>query len=181
MATPLRLMTLASGISARDHILGPASAPVTLVEYGDYECPDCGRAHLVIRELRRLAGDVFRFVFRHFPLMHKHQHAERAAEAAEAAGVQGQFWEMHDTLFENQEALGDAHLVVYAAALRLDIPRYRDELAAHAYAGRVGQDIGSGAGSGVVGTPTFFIDDIRYTGRPDLESMLAAIREGAAA
>jgi protein-disulfide isomerase len=156
MATSFRLTTLTVPVSERDHIRGPETAPVTLLEYGDYECPDCGQAFRVVGKLRQVAGDIFRFAFRNFPLMQKHRHAERAAEAAEAAGVQGGFWEMHDSLFEHQQALGDANLILYATALRLDTKRFLRELSTHAYAGRVGEDIASGIRAGVHGTPTFY-------------------------
>jgi protein-disulfide isomerase len=170
---------LAVPVSQRDHIRGPAAAPVTLLEYGDYECPHCGQASIVLEELRRLAGNLFRFAFRNFPLMQIHPHAEHAAEAAEAAGAQGKFWEMHDTLFEHQDALDDPHLLLYAAAIGLDAERFARELAGHAYADRVREDMVSGIWSGVQGTPTFFINDVRYEGPRDVQSMLVAI-EGAA-
>ena len=180
MATSTPTTTLAMPVSERDHIRGPETAPVTLLEYGDYECPYCGRAYLVISELRQVAGDLFRFAFRNFPLLQIHPHAERAAEAAEAAGAQGRFWEMHDTLFEHQQALSDANLFLYATALGLDTKRFISELAAHIYAPRVAEDIASGIASGLQGTPTFFINEIRYDGSHDLASLLAAIQEAAA-
>src|SRR5919199_5615233 len=108
-------------VAERDHIQGPSTAPVTLVEYGDYECPYCGAAHPIVKEVQRRLGDRLRFVFRHFPLTNVHPHAQHAAEAAEAAGAQGKFWAMHDTLFEHQRALDDAHLEEHAAALGLDV------------------------------------------------------------
>lgn len=181
MATSFRLTALAAPVSDRDHITGPETAPVTLLEYGDFECPDCGRAYGIVKQLEELNGLVFRFAFRNFPLMQKHRHAERAAEAAEAAGTQGGFWAMHDTLFEHQDALGDAHLIQYAASLKLDTERFRRELAAHAYAARVGEDITTAVHSGVHGTPTFFINDIRYDGPNHVEALHAAIRQSAEA
>lgn len=162
-------------VSKRDHRRGPDTAPVTLVEYGDYECPFCGMAHLVVKEIERRLGDQLRFVFRHFPLLQIHPHAEHAAEAAEAAGAQGKFWEMHDTLFEHQDALDDPHLVLYAVALDLDKDRFVREMAEHVHMERVLEDLMSGAHSGVSGTPTFFINDIRYEGSYDLETLLATI------
>ena len=108
---------LAVPVGARDHIRGRTDAPITLVEYGDYECPDCGSAGPVVRGLRRQLGDRLRFVFRNFPRVEIHPHAQRAAEAAEAAAAQGKFWEMHDLLFEHQQALDDEHLVLGAAAI----------------------------------------------------------------
>src|SRR6476646_7201477 len=110
-------------VSERDHIQGPADAPVTLVEYGDYECPHCGRAYPVVKAIQRHFGRRLRFVFRNFPLAEAHPHAAHAAEAAEAAAAQGRFWEMHDSLFEHQQALDDRHLVEYAGALGLDTSR----------------------------------------------------------
>jgi protein-disulfide isomerase len=159
----------------RDHIRGPAAAAaVTLVEYGDFECPHCGAAHLVLDELlARFAADV-RLVFRHFPLTQVHPHAQRAAEAAEAAGAQGQFWEMHDVLFENQDALDDESLGGYAQDLGLDLVTFLRDLGAGVYAERVREDFMSGVRSGVNGTPTFFVNGRRHAGPWDLESLAAA-------
>src|SRR2546423_12240032 len=111
-------------VSQRDHQQGPETAPVTLVEYGDYECPYCGEAHPIVKELQRRLGDRLRFVFRNFPLTNAHPHAEHAAETAEAAGAQGKFWEMHDYLYEHQRALDDEHLETYAGTLGLDVERF---------------------------------------------------------
>jgi protein-disulfide isomerase len=161
----------------RDHIQGPATAPATLVEYGDFECPYCGMAHPIVKALQERLGPNLRFVFRHFPLLTVHPHAEHAAEAAEAAVTQGKFWEMHDMLFENQQALEDEDLALYAAALNLDVPRFLAELAAHAHAERVREDLVSGIQSGVKGTPTFFINGVRHDGSFDFESLLEAIED----
>jgi protein-disulfide isomerase len=166
-------------VGERDHIRGPESAPVTLVEYGDYECPYCGQAYWVIRELERLEGDVMRFVFRNFPLATIHPHAERAAEAAEAAGAQGKFWEMHDTLYEHQQALEDEDLLQYAAAIGLDLPRFARELREGVHQARVREDFLSGVRSGVNGTPTFFINDVRHDGPWDLDTLFAAVENAA--
>jgi protein-disulfide isomerase len=162
-------------VSTRDHILGPTTAPVTLVEYGDYECPYCGQAHHVIKQLQRLLGRQLRFVFRHFPLTMAHPHAQHAAEAAEAAGGQGKFWEMHYVLFEHQHALDDGALVQYAAGLGLDLHRFTGELASHIHAARVREDFMSGVRSGVNGTPTFFINGMRHDGMFDFDTLLSAI------
>jgi protein-disulfide isomerase len=167
--------TLDPPMSARDHILGPASARVTLVEYGDYECPHCGAAHPIVKEVRRRLGDDLRFAYRHFPLAQTHPHAEPAAEAAEAAGAQGEFWAMHDTLFANQDALDGESLVAYASAIGLDLGRFARDLAARVHAARVRQDFLSGVRSGVNGTPTFFVNGRRHDGPYDLESLLTAI------
>jgi len=162
-------------VGPRDHKQGSEDAPVTLVEYGDYECPYCGAAHPVVKEIKRRLGDQLCFVFRHFPLTQIHPHAENATEAAEAAGAEGKFWQMHDTLFENQQALDDVHLVRYAAALKLDVDRFERELAEHLYAKRVREDFLSGVRSGVNGTPTFFINGVRHDDSYELETLLAAI------
>jgi protein-disulfide isomerase len=159
----------------RDHIQGPESAPVTLVEYGDFECPHCGRAHGILTELLPQLGESVRFVFRHFPLAQVHVHAEHAAESAEAAAAQGQFWEMHDALFENQEALEDDNLVSYAEQLGLDIPRFAADLEQQKYRTRVSEDFRAGIRSGVNGTPTFFINGHRHNGAWDLEALRQAI------
>jgi protein-disulfide isomerase len=170
---------LALPVSERDHILGPATALVTLVEYGDYECPYCGLVYPVVEALREQLGNRLQFVFRHFPLTQAHPHALPAAEAAEAAGAQGQFWEMHGTLFTHQHALDEPHLLQYAAALDLEPTRLRHALTTHAYVGRVREDFASGVRSGVNGTPSFFIEGVRYDGPRDFESFLAVL-EGVA-
>jgi protein-disulfide isomerase len=159
----------------RDHIRGPRTAPVTLVEYGDFECPHCGAAHVVLGELQGEMGDQFRLIFRNFPLTQVHPHAERAAEAAEAAGAQGRFWEMHDVLFENQEALDDESVLSYAQDLDLDMVLFERDLAGGVYTPRVREDFMSGVRSGVNGTPTFFINGRRHNGPWDVESLGAAI------
>ncbi len=164
-------------VGERDHVLGPATAPVTLVEYGDFECPYCRAAVPIVQELQRLLGDRLRLVFRHFPLTRLHPHAQQSAEAAEAAAAQESFFPMHAALFEHQDALEDEQLVQYAADLDLDAARIRDELAAHTYAGRVREDFESGVRSGVRGTPTFYLDGIRYDGLVGVRQFLTAIRE----
>jgi protein-disulfide isomerase len=176
---PIAVAKLTLPVSERDHITGPSTAPVTLVEYGDYECPYCGQAYYVVKEIEKRLGNQLRFVFRNFPLINVHPHAEHAAEAAEAAGGQGRFWEMHDCLFENQHALDDLHLVQYADRIGLDVPRFSRELAEHPYAAHIREDFMNGVRSGVNGTPTFFINDVRHDGSFDLESLLAAIEDAA--
>jgi protein-disulfide isomerase len=170
--------TLTPPVGADDHVQGPATAPVTLVEFGDYECPYCGMAHPIVKEVQRRLGDDLRFVFRHFPMSQIQPHAERAAEAAEAAGTQGSFWEMHDVLFEHQDALGDVHLFGYAAMLGLDADRFAADLTNRTFAGRVREHVRSGIWSGVNGTPTFFVNGRRHDGPWDLATLLAAV-EGA--
>ena len=164
-------------VGPHDHRQGPETAPVTLVEYGDYECPYCGEAYPIVKEIQRRLGDRLRFVFRNFPLPQSHPHAEHAAEAAEAAGAQGKFWQMHDTLFEHQQALDEAHLLQYAVALQLDTDRFGHEMTEHMYANRVREDFLSGVRSGVNGTPTFFINGVRHDASYDLETLLAAIED----
>jgi protein-disulfide isomerase len=159
----------------RDHIRGAADAPVTLVEYGDFECPYCGVAYPIVRAVEKAHGDGLRFAFRHFPLANIHPHAAQAAEAAEAAGAQGRFWEMHDRLFEHQSELDLPHLIVHARALRLDLDRFLRELEDGVHAPRVREDFLSGVRSGVRGTPTFFINGVRHEGAWDLEGLLAAV------
>jgi protein-disulfide isomerase len=172
-----RTARLALAVGERDHVQGPATAPVTLVEYGDYECPYCQAAVPIVGDLQQVLGDQLRFVFRHFPLTRLHPHAQHAAEAAEAAGAQGRFDEMHLSLFEHQDALEDDHLSAYAADLGLDTARFRRELDAHAHASRVREDIQGGLSSGVTGTPTFYLDSVRYDGLVSVHGLLAAIRQ----
>jgi protein-disulfide isomerase len=161
-------------VTDRDHIQGSPQAAVTLVEYGDYECPHCGRAYPIVEELRQNFGDRLRFVFRNFPLTQVHAHAEMAAEAAEAAGAQGRFWEMHQALFTHQNALDSAHLVQYAGRLRINAAQLGEALAAHTFRERVREDFMSGVRSGVNGTPTFFINGRRHDGPFDLEALTEA-------
>lgn len=169
--------TLKPPVGPRDHMQGPPDAPVTLVEYGDYECPFCGAAYPIVKAIQERLGDQLCFVFRNFPLSEAHPHAEDAAEAAEAAGGQGKFWPMHDMLYENQDALEPDDLDQYARALRLDLPRFVKELSEHVSAERVREDFRSGVRSGVNGTPTFFINGVRHDGGYDMASLLAAIEE----
>jgi protein-disulfide isomerase len=161
----------------RDHIQGPAGAPVTLVEYGDYQCPFCGAAYPILKDVQARMGDGLRFVFRNFPISTSHPNAELAAEAAEAAAVQGRFWDMHDLLYENQDRLGGEDLHAYAERLGLDLETFDRELAGHAYAARVREDFMSGVHSGVNGTPTFYLNGSRYDGSYETESLLAALRD----
>jgi protein-disulfide isomerase len=159
-----------------DHIQGPKDAPVTLIEYGDFQCPYCGMAYPVVKQVQGRMGESMCFVFRHFPLTEVHPFAEGAAEAAEAAEEQGKFWEMHDTLYENQNTLAPEDLVSYAQQLRLDVPRFITDLKTHAHAKRIREDFLSGVRSGVNGTPTFFINGVRHDGASDFETLLAAVR-----
>jgi Na+/H+ antiporter NhaA len=158
-----------------DHIRGPIDAPVTLVEYGDFECPYCGRAEPVVRELLGDFGDV-RYVWRHLPLNDVHANAQAAAEAAEAASDQGFFWEMHDLLFRHQDALRPIDLVNYAGELGLDVERFEEAMREHTGASRVAMDVDTADLSGVSGTPTFFINGRRHHGAYDIGTLSAAVR-----
>jgi Na+/H+ antiporter NhaA len=158
----------------RDHIRGPEDAPITVVEYGDFECPYCGQAEPVIRELLAGHGDV-RYVWRHLPLSDVHAQAQLAAQAAEAAAEQGAFWEMHDLLFQHQDALQPRDLVRYAGELGLDVDRFRDDLRRDTGAARVTEDVDSADLSGVSGTPTFFINGRRHYGAYDIATLSAAV------
>ena len=162
-------------IGKRDHIQGPTKAPVALVEYGDYECSHCGEAYRIVKQIQRKLGHKLCFVFRNFPLTRMHANAQHAAETAEAAAAQGKFWEMHDYLFEHQSSLDDEHLRKYVIALGLDVTRFDKEMKKHAYAARVREDFLSGVKGGVNGTPTFFINGVRYDGSWDLENLLKAL------
>jgi protein-disulfide isomerase len=160
----------------RDHIRGPVDAPVTLLEYGDYECPFCGAAYAVVEAVRTTMGQSLAFSYRHFPLTTVHPHAWSAAVAAEAAGVQGHFWGMHDLLFEDQRHLEIADLIARAKVLDLDVDEFAEALATNALADRVQADFMSGVRSGVPGTPTFFVNGIRYGGALDYEGLLDAVQ-----
>jgi Na+/H+ antiporter NhaA len=159
-----------------DHIRGRDDAPVTIVEYADFECPYCGQAEPALRDLLAEFGDDLRYVFRHLPLLDVHPRAQIAAEAAEGAGEQGKFWEMHDELFAHQNALRPPDLVAYANALGLDGPRIEREVRHHEYSARIARDVESADLSGVTGTPTFFINGHRHQGAYDLASLATAVR-----
>jgi len=165
----------------RDHIQGPADARVTLVEYGDYQCPFCGAAYPIVKELQARLRDSLRLVFRNFPITTSHPRAEQAAEAAEAAAAQGRFWEMHDLLYENRKRLRDEDLHAYAEQLGLDVDRFDQELADHVHAPRVREDFISGVRSGVNGTPTFYVNGARHDDSYELETLLAALERAARA
>ena len=162
-------------VSARDHHRGPIHAASQLLEYGDFECPFCGAMHPLVQAIQEAMGQKLCFAFRNFPLANMHPHAESAAEAAEAAAAQGNYWGMHDQLFENQEALEYENLAEYAETLGLDSSRLINEVLAHAHEKRVREDFASGVRSGVNGTPTYFINGVRYDGPRDLESIVSAL------
>lgn len=168
--------TLTPPVGERDHTSGATAAPVTLVEYGDFECPSCRKAYPMVKELQRRLGRNLRFVFRNFPLTKLHPHAQRAAEAAESAAAQGAFWQMHDRLFERQVALKDDNLIEYATDLGLDADRMRVALEGGTYRARVKEDVLSGLESGVNGTPTFFLNGERYDGAHGTEPLFDALQ-----
>jgi protein-disulfide isomerase len=176
---------LAPGVRDSDHAVGPASAPVTLVQYGDYECPHCGAAYPILKTLLQRFGDRLRFVFRNFPLSESHPHAEHAAEAAEAVadlGGNAAFWAMHDTLYEHQSALEDEDLAGYASDVGVDRKAVERALDNHTYRSRVREDFKSGVLSGVNGTPTFFVNGTRFDGNwSDIETFAAALQAQAVA
>ncbi|NBD14524.1 DsbA family protein [Corallococcus silvisoli] len=161
-----------------DHFQGPRAAPVILVEYGDYQCPYCGQAYWEVKKLQQGLGTRLGFVFRNFPLTQAHPLALQAAEAAEAAAVQDRFWEMHDLLYENQDALEMPVLVSHAEALSLDMDRFRADLASHRFEERVRRDFMDGARSGVNGTPTFFANGYRHDGPFSAAALLEALAGG---
>lgn len=166
-------------VSDDDHQQGPANAPVTLVEYGDYECPYCGEAHPIVQAIQREMGDRLRFVFRNFPLTQVHPHAAGAAEAAEAAGAQDAFWPYHDRLYEHQNDLSVRALIGHARHLRLSLDRFERALEQHTFEERVRSDFMSGVRSGVNGTPTFFINGIRHDDSYEYKVLLKAVERAA--
>jgi protein-disulfide isomerase len=164
----------------RDHIRGSEDAPVTLIEYGDYQCPYCGQAEVAIRELLDSFGDDLRYVWRHLPLNDVHEHAQMAAEGAEAAGEQGQFWPMHDLLLDHQGELDPDDLTRYAREIGLDLDRFWDDVRTRRHAARVAEDVASADASGVAGTPTFFINGKRHQGAYDVATLTDAVRRARA-
>lgn len=175
----LDLSKLLLPIQPDDHVHGSPDAPYTLVEYGDYECPDCGRLFVTLRQLYDQLSNDFRLIFRHYPRSGIHPHAQQAAEAAEAAGAQGKFWEMHDLLFEHQNALGKKDLYKYAEHLSLDETRFREALKHHTYEDRVREDFRRGVANGVFGTPGLFINGIRCNATLDPASVAAWLKGSA--
>ena len=167
---------LKKSVSPDDHVQGRIDAPVTLVEYGDYECSHCGRAYPIVKSLQQQFGDKLRFVFRNFPLRELHPHAQAAAETAEFAGVHGRFCEMHDAIFENQQRLSQRALIELAERLELDSGALEQSLRRGEFHGRVQRDFSDGVRSGVNGTPTFFINGERHDADFELQTLAAAIR-----
>jgi protein-disulfide isomerase len=166
---------LRTPVGPNDHTQGDPDAPITLVEYGDYECPHCGRAYPIVKRVQQHFGERLLFAFRNFPLNHTHPNAESAAEAAEYAATQGRFWEMHDLLYENQDRLGSDLYEKLATEIGLDPDAIISSLDAGEFTGRVRADFMSGVRSGVNGTPTFFINGERYDGPFDYPALVGAI------
>jgi protein-disulfide isomerase len=165
-------------VSARDHARGPEGAPVTLVEYGDFECPHCGAAYPVLSKVRQQYADRVRFVFRHFPLTNVHPHAQAAAEASEWAAAQGRFWELHDRIYQTQNRLSEPHLLRLAEELQLDADSLARTLKDHLFFSRVKEDFLGGIKSGVKGTPAYFLNEVRHEGdastlQGSIEALLA--------
>jgi protein-disulfide isomerase len=171
------MSTLIVPVNAGDHIQGSSDAPVTLVEYGDFQCPYCGEAFPIVKQLQKEMGRDLRFVFRNFPLTEIHRHALAAACAAEAAGLQDHFWEMHDMLYENQRKLRDPDLIVRAEKLQLDMERFKKDSTSDQVLSRIQEDFSGGIRSGVNGTPTFFINGVRHDGSYEYEDLLAVLQE----
>lgn len=171
------MATLKTPVTHEDHTQGLENAEITLVEYGDYECPHCGRAHSVVKRLQKHYAKRLRFVFRNFPLSQMHPNAESAAETAEFAAAQGQFWEMHDLLFENQQRLGHALYLELAEELKISPVALHDALESRQYSPRVRADFSGGVRSGVNGTPTFFVNGHRHDGPFEFEDLSLAIAE----
>ena len=168
-------------VTADDHVLGRADAPVTVLEYGDYECPYCRGAARDVREMLARYPDTVRFAFRNFPIIQLHPHAEQAAEAAEAAGAQGKFWPMYELLLEPSSGLDLSALLDYAAGLDLDVGRFRDEVTGRAHAAKIERDVREGIRDGVNATPKFYVDGVRIDGKLPLEGVEDAIRAAARA
>jgi protein-disulfide isomerase len=169
-------VSLALPVSERDHIRGSSEATLTLVEYGDYECPDCFQAAPIVNQLRGHFGEQLRFVFRHFPLSTVHPHASSAAQAAEAAAAQGKFWEMHDVLYKHQKDLIDHDLTHFALMIGLELYRFEADISSARFESRVREDYESGVSAGVKGTPSFFINGARYRGKVSFEELMGEIQ-----
>ncbi|SCE98755.1 Protein-disulfide isomerase [Micromonospora coriariae] len=176
MSTPLQVTArLRDPVTADDHVRGPADAPVTIVEYGDFQCQFCGAAYPNLHELLRQRADTVRMVYRYFPIANVHPYAERAAETAEAAAARGRFWEMHDWLYEHQDQLDPVHLSLGVEQLGLPPDELNAEVEGRVYADRVRRDFVGGIRSGVNGTPTLFVNGVRHEGGYDLPDLLTAV------
>jgi formate-nitrite transporter family protein len=176
MSTP-ETVKLKNPVTERDHTSGSATAAVTLIEYGDFECIYCGQVYPIIKQVQNLIGDNLRFVFRHFPIIQNHPHSMRAAEAAEAAAAQQKFWQMHDELFMHQTALEDRDLSRYAKRIGLDPERFSRDMTEHSFLQQIDADYQHSLfDEHITGTPTLYLNDVRYTGATDFESLLHAIK-----
>jgi protein-disulfide isomerase len=165
-------------VGERDHFEGPPDAPIVLVEYGDYQCPYCGAAYPIVKNVQKDLAERLRFVFRNFPITNSHPQAQWAAETAEAAAAQGKFWEMHDYLYENQASLGgEVFFERFERKIKLDSTKLKRDVAQHVHSARIQEDYMSGIRSGVNGTPTFFINGLRYDGYPEFGPLTAALKE----
>ena len=156
----------------KDHVFGSVTAPLEVIEYGDYECPYCGIAYPIVKSIQQKLGPEMRFAFRNFPLSNIHPHAFKAAVAAEAAGLQQKFWEMHDIIFENQKALGDENILQLAQKIGLNSERFKKDILEKELAAKVEMDFESGIRFGVNGTPSFFANGKKYGGELDEEELL---------
>lgn len=169
---------LKNEVNDEDHVAGPASAVVTLLEYGNFECIHCGQAYPIIKEVRKLLSNDLRFVFRHFPIEQTHPHSVRAAEAAEAASAQGKFWEMHDELFTHQAALDDRDLMRYARRIGLDLYKFSQAMSQNVFLPQIQASYQHSLfDEHITGTPTLYLNGTRYTGATDLQTLLEAIKE----
>ncbi len=167
---------LTTPIDASDHVIGNQNSNITMLEYGDFECPHCGEVYGIVKDILKVYGNQILFSYRHFPLTEIHPHAEQASEASESAGSAGKFWEMHNALFEHQDALDEASLVRYAQALGLDADKFVNDLASRIYKTKVDRDFISGVRSGVNGTPTFYVNGVRHDGSYYYKNLIRALR-----
>jgi protein-disulfide isomerase len=172
----MRHISLAVPVSERDHSQGPATAAITLVQYGDYECPYTRQSTWVVQAMQQELGDQLRFIYRNFPLTEIHPHALHAALAAEGAAAQGKFWEMHDYIFHHQHTLADADLEHFAEAVGLDLQQYRRDMREQRALARIEEDVEGGERSGIQGTPTFYINGVIYRGSWEHDALLAALQ-----
>jgi len=176
MSTP-EVVKLKNPVTERDHTSGSATAPVTLLEYGNFECLYCGRVYPIIKQVQNLLGDNLRFVFRHFPIVQTHPHSLRAAEAAESAAAQQKFWQMHDELFTHQTALEDRDLSRYAKRIGLNLERFNHDMTEHSFLQQIDADYQRSLfDEHITGTPTLYLNDVRYTGATDFDGLLHAIK-----
>ena len=172
------IVRLKSPVTEQDHVAGPTGAAITLVEYGNFECIQCGSAYRSLKQIRNVLGDELRLVFRNFPMVQTHPDSLRAAEAAEAAAAQGRFWQMHDELFTHQKALADRDLIRYAKRVGLDIERFTRDLAENVFLPKIQSAYEQSLfDEHVTGTPTIYLNEIRYTGATDVQSLLEAIKQ----